>query len=70
MLTEAQLTEAIGLLAHLKRIEAEFLRTRNLKNSDELFKRMDGIRWRLRNEYAVSVDIYHGKPGPDGKAVA
>lgn len=70
MLTEADLVTAVGLVARLRRTEAEYLRTRISTKAEELFKQLDGLRWTLLNEYGVRVELYGKDPGPDGKAVA
>jgi hypothetical protein len=70
LLTEEGLTVVNGLVAHLKRLEAEYLRTRSVKNGDALYIQIDGIRWRLKSDYRVIVRALDGKSGPDGKISA
>lgn len=67
-MTEQELTEATGLVARVKRLEAEALQTRNAARGDQLFVEIDAKRWLLQRQYDVVLPPFTGKPGPAGRA--
>ncbi len=69
MITLEDLTAVNGLVSRMRHLEGEALRTRSAALGDELFVKIDRIRWRLK-EYGVNAPPFKGKPGPNGKAVA
>lgn len=69
MITIEDLIVVTGLVARMRNLEGEALRTRSATLGDELFVQIDRIRWRLE-EYGVNSPPFKGKPGPNGKAIA
>ena len=65
-MTEDQLRVVNGLVAHARRLEQQFLRTRSVKRGDELWVQLDHIRWELQHLYGVTLVPYKRKPEPSG----
>lgn len=61
LITEQHLIEINGLVARVKAIEVEYLKTHSVDKSRELYTRMDDIRAILLTDYGVTVDVCRGR---------